>query len=177
MRERRWRKGGGLLLCFLLCLAALAAAACGGDSGGTPTPGAGSVGAGGGSGGGSETGAPRLEAREAATRELLGQLTNDLARQLWRGDSLPEERWSPAARETARRLGEELRQGSMPRRLVMNTEAPLIRQEEDWAWMRLHASFDLDGRREERVLDLALRWRDGAWQVEELFVGATETGR
>lgn len=176
MTEGRWRKGGGLLLCLLLCLVALAAAACGGG-GGAPTPGAGGVGAGDGSGGGSQSGAPRLGPREAATRELLGQLSNDLARQLGRGDSLPEERWSPPARETVRRLGEELRQGSLPRRLVMDTEAPLIRQEEDWAWMRLRASFDLDGRREERVLDLALRWRNGVWQVEELFVGAMETGR
>lgn len=177
MTERRWRKGGGLLLCLLLCLAALAAAACRGGSGGTPTPGVGTVGTGGGSGGGNQSGAPRLELREAATRELLGQLTSDLARHLWRGDSLPEEQWSPPARETARRLREELRQGSMPRMLVMNTEVPLIRQEEDWAWMRLRASFQLDGRREERVLDLVFRWRDGVWQVEELFVGATETGR
>lgn len=164
-------------MCLLLCLAALAAAACSGGSGGTPTSGVGTAGDGGGSGGGSQSGAPRLEPREAVTRDLLGQLTNDLARYLWRGDSLPEEQWSPPARETARRLGEELRQGSTPRTLVMNTEVPLIRQEEDWAWVRLRASFELGDRREERVLDVALRWRDGVWQVEELFVGATETGR
>lgn len=108
----------------------------------------------------------------------LRQLTVDLAAHVAKGDPLPGERWEESARETAARLAQELRQGSEVRRLEGNLQAPhrLVRQEGDWAWVRLDARFTLDGRPVSRTLDLALRWRDGAWHVAEMFVGAAEGG-